>query len=141
MSFFNKITLLFKPEQPVAGVAEIAVAEIKNEERAVELPDQPERNEKTENGLNHASAKTNAIPASPEHVTQDQVTEIIQAAVNLAEQFKADRRGADLEEIEKAFNTVMYAERVGKESDFAYALMELEALTEEYSQAAEKAVA
>lgn len=72
---------------------------------------------------------------------QNIVTQKIQAAVNLAEKLKADRRAADLEEIDKAFNTVMYAERTGNESDFIYALMELEALTEEHSQVKERRVA
>lgn len=65
----------------------------------------------------------------------------IQAAVILAEQLKADRRAADLEELDKPFNTVTDAERSGDESNFAYALMELEALVIEYSPAAEKAAA
>jgi hypothetical protein len=105
------------------------------------LPDQPDRSEKQRDGLNLVSTEMNAAQASFERVTQEQVTEIIQAAVILAEQLKADRRAADLEELDKAFNTVMFAERSGDESSFAYALMELEALVIEYSHAEEKAVA
>lgn len=107
----------------------------------IRLPDQPERGEKLQNGLNHTSHEMNAAQASPERVTQDRVVDIIQAAVILAEQLKADRRAADLEELDKAFNTVTDAERSGDESSFAYALNELEALVIEYSPAAEKAAA
>ena len=105
------------------------------------LPDRPERNPKQQDGLNHASHEMNAAQASVERVTQDRVTEIIQAAVILAEQLKADRRAADLEELDKAFNTVMYTERTGDESSFQYALQALEALTREYSQDKERQVA
>ncbi|GAB4277847.1 MAG: hypothetical protein Kow0029_20740 [Candidatus Rifleibacteriota bacterium] len=104
-------------------------------------PHQPERDEKQQNGLNHACNEMSAAQASNEQVKQDRVDDVIQAAVILAEQLKADRRAADLEELDKAFNTAMYTERTGDENSFAYALHELEALTIEYSHAEEKAVA
>ncbi len=105
------------------------------------LPDQPEQSQKRQTGLGHASHEMNATPASNERVTQDRVTEIIQAAVILAEQLKADGRQGDLEEIDKAFNTLMYAERNGNESDFAYALLKLEAIINEHTELEARAVA
>jgi uncharacterized protein YgbK (DUF1537 family) len=104
-------------------------------------PDQPGRDTRRQNNLAPINSKTNAIGGSYEQVTQDQVDDVIQSAVNLAEQLKADRRAADLAELDKAFNTVMHAERTGDDNSFAYALNELEALTREYYQSEERKVA
>lgn len=141
MSFFNKVEQLFKDWQPVADVAAFSVAIPQNEEKSKPLPDQPELHRKQQDELNHANHETNAAQASPEQVTQDRVTEIIQGAVILAEQFKADRRAADLEEIEKAFNTVMFTERTGDESSFQYALLELESAILKHTESRAKAAA
>lgn len=110
---------------------------------AIEItsPDQPGHDTKQQNDLTPTNSKRNSIPGGAEQATQSRVDDVIQSAVNLAEKLKADRRAADLAELDKAFNTVMHAERSGNDNSFAYALNELEALTREYYQSEERKVA